>query len=301
MKKSRLRQYYTAAYIMLSPFFILFIVFGIFPIFFSLLLSIQEWTGMGPMRFVGLRNFSFLLFKDLYFWKTIGVTSFLLVFGSFTQHFFAIPLAIVLNNKLIKGRDAFRTAYFLPFITSSVSIALIFSYFFSTNYGLANFVLELFDIKRMAWLENKKLIPASLAVIVNWRYIGWNTVIYLAGLQSIPEDLYEAADIDGASPFQKHISITLPLLLPIIFFALTLSIIGGMQLFDESFVILGGYPGMGGTDNAGFTSAFYIMWLLQRIGKLGRGSAVSWLLFIIVFVMTFLNRRIINKLEGPQD
>jgi ABC-type sugar transport system permease subunit len=301
MKSSRLRQYYTASYVMLSPLFILVIVFGIFPIVFSLLLSVQEWSGMGPMKFVGLRNFSFLLFDDLYFWKTVKVTLFLLVFGSFTQHLFAIPLAIVLNNKLIKGRNAFRTAYFLPFITSSVSIALIFSYFFSTSYGLANFVLELFDVKRMAWLENKKLIPISLAVIVNWRYIGWNTVIYLAGLQSIPEELYEAADIDGASSFRKHLSITLPLLLPIVFFALTLSIIGGMQLFDEPFVILGGYPGMGGTDNAGFTSAFYIMWLLQRVGKLGRGSAVSWLLFIIVFAMTFINRRIINKLEGPQD
>lgn len=285
---------------MLSPFFVLFAVFGIFPIIFSLFLSLQNWGGMGPVKFVGISNFSFLLFQDTYFWKTIGITFFLLVFGSFTQHFFAIPLAVILNNRLVNGRDAFRTAYFLPYITSSVSIALIFSYVFSTNYGIVNFIIQGLGLNRIAWLENKKLIPISLAIIINWRYIGWNTVIYLAGLQSIPEELYEAADIDGASSFRKHLSITLPLLLPIIFFALTLSIIGGMQLFDEPFVILNGYQGMGGTDNAGFTSAYYIMWLLQRVGKYGKGSAVSWLLFVIVFSMTMLNRKIIERLEGTK-
>lgn len=288
-------------FLFLTPFFVLFLVFGLFPIFFSVFISFQTWKGMGEMRFVGLLNYSYLLFKDLYFWKTMRVTLWLLVFGSLTQHFIAIPCAIMLNNHLIRGRDIFKTAYFLPFITNTISIALIFNYVFGNNFGLLNFVLGTLGIERQDWLLDKNLIPPAIATVVNWRYIGWNTVIYIAGLQAIPVSLYESAEIDGATSVQKHINITLPLLLPIIFFAVTLSIIGGMQLFDEPFIMTEGYPSMGGTNNAGFTVAFYIMWQLQRAGRLGRGSAISWTLFLFVLCMILIYRKIIQHLEGSED
>lgn len=296
MKMKSLRIFYP--YIFLTPFFILFLVFGLFPVLFSIVISLQFWKGMGDMKFVGLLNYGYLLFKDKYFWKTMRITVWLLVFGSLTQHFVAIPCAIMLNNRLIRGRDVFKTAYFLPYITNTISIALIFNYIFGNNYGFLNFILESFGLGRYNWLGDKALIPPAIATVVNWRYIGWNTVIYIAGLQAIPGEYYEAADIAGANSWQKHVNITLPLLLPIIFFAVTLSIIGGMQLFDEPFIMTEGYPAMGGTDNAGFTAAYYIMWQLQRAGRLGRGSAISWILFSFILIITLIHRKIILQLQG---
>jgi len=304
MKKSqRMNRQAIAPYVFISPFLICFFSFMLFPLGFSVFLSFMKWSGQGganTMQFVGLKNFYFMLFADTYFWKSIGITVWLLIFGSFTQHLFAIPLAIVLNEKFVKGKDIFRTAYFLPFITSSVSIAIIFSNVFNMNYGLINFVLGKIGIPAIDWINWSWSIPIAVAIVVNWRYIGWNTIVYLAGLQSIPLELYESADIDGASTITKHINITIPMLLPIIFFAVSMSIIGGMALFDEPYVLTQGYLWMGGANNAGFTAAFYIMWQLQRAGQYGRGSAIAWLLFMMVLVMTFINRGITNYFQGDR-
>ncbi|MBN1412168.1 MAG: sugar ABC transporter permease [Spirochaetales bacterium] len=264
----------------------------------------NRWGGIDgvPMEFVGFENFRYLLFEDLWFWKTIWVTAWLLVFGSFTQHLIAIPLAIVLNNKFIRGRDLFKTVFFMPYITNAVSITLIFGYLFSTEYGLFNYLFSFIGIEKIRWLQDENTIPVAIAILVNWRYIGWNTVIYLAGLQAIPAELYESAEIDGAKTFAKHWRITIPLILPIIFFAVTLSIIGGMQLFDEPFLLTGGMGGgTGGTNRAGFTAAFYVIWLLRRANRYGKGSAVSWLVFIMILTMTFINRFVTTRLEGTNQ
>ncbi|MBN2532224.1 MAG: sugar ABC transporter permease [Spirochaetales bacterium] len=297
----RLNRQKIAPYVFISPFFIVFAAFMVFPLGFSIFLSFHKWSGMGGIKtaqFAGLQHFSFLLFKDVYFWKTIGITIWLLIFGSFTQHLFAIPLAIVLNSKLIRGRDIFRTAYFLPVITSAVSVAIIFQNVFNMKYGLLNYITGIFGVAPVDWINWSWSIPIAIAIVINWRWIGWNTLIYLAGLQAIPNELYESADIDGASLITKHVNITIPMLLPIIFFAVTMSIIGGMQIFDEPFVLTQGYLWMGGANNAGFTAAFYILWSLQRAGKYGRGSAIAWLLFLLVLIMTFINRAITNYYKG---
>ena len=298
--KIKLNRQKLAPYVFISPFFIIFAAFMIFPLGFSIFLSFQKWSGMGTMQFTGLKNFTFLLFHDVYFWKTIGVTIWLLFFGSLSQHIFAIPLAIVLNSKLIRGRDLFRTAYFLPVITSAVSVAIIFQNVFNMKYGLLNYLTGLFGMAPVDWINWSWSIPIAIAIVINWRWIGWNTLIYLAGLQSIPNELYESADIDGASLVTKHVNITIPMLLPIIFFAVTMSIIGGMQIFDEPFVLTQGYLWMGGANNAGFTAAFYILWSLQRAGKYGRGSAIAWLLFLLVLIMTFINRAVTNYYQGDR-
>jgi ABC-type sugar transport system permease subunit len=303
MAKRRLNRQKIAPYLFISPFFFCFFAFMLFPLGFSVFLSLQKWAGMGgvkTMQFVGLKNFLFMIFEDTYFWKSVGTTVWLLIFGSFTQHIFAIPLAIVLNSKFVKGRNIFRTAYFLPFITSSVSVAIIFSNVFNMNYGLINFILSKLQIAPIDWVNWSWSIPIAIAIVVNWRYIGWNTIVYLAGLQAIPNELYESADIDGATTWTKHISITIPMLLPIIFFAVSMSIIGGMALFDEPYVLTLGYLWMGGANNAGLTSAFYIMWELQRAGQYGRGSAIAWLLFMLVLVMTFILRWITDYFQGDR-
>jgi ABC-type sugar transport system permease subunit len=300
----RINQQTLAPYIFLTPFFILIAIFFIFPTFFSLFLSLCRWSGQGgfnTMTFYGLKNFERLLTQDLYWWKTLGTTSWLLIFGSLSQHLIAIPLAIVLNDKTLKGRDFFRTAFFLPYITSSVSIAIIFNYVFGTNFGFFNYLLGVLHLPHLRWLEDRTMIPISIAILVNWRYVGWNTVIYLAGMQAIPGELYESADIDGAKPMAKHWFITLPLLIPIIFFSVTMSLIGGMQLFDEPYNLTGGYQLMGGVHNAGFTSAYYIMWMIQRAQLYGKAAATCWLLFGVILIMTFINRRITESLQGERE
>jgi cellobiose transport system permease protein len=158
-----------------------------------------------------------------------------------------------------------------------------------------------FGVAPIDWINWSWSIPIAISIVINWRWIGWNTLIYLAGLQSIPNELYESADIDGASTITKHLSITIPMLLPIIFFAVTMSIIGGMQVFDEPYVLTSREAySLGGADNAGFTSAFYILWLLRRAARYGKGSTVAWLLFILILIMTFINRKIINYFQGDR-
>lgn len=299
----RIDQQRIAPWVFISPFFILFSVFSIFPVGFNIFLSFQKWKGMGGfanMEFVGFENYAYLLNpnKDPYFWKTVGVTGWLLVFGSMTQHFIAVPVAILLNNKMLKGRNFFKTAYFLPYITSTVSVSLIFQILYAYQSGWFNFILGGMGIDKIDWLQSRHYLPISVAILINWKYVGWNTVIYLAGLQSIPNELYESADIDGAPTLTKHVHITIPLLMPIIFFAVTVSIIGGMNLFVEPFILTRGFEQMGGGGNSVFTVAFYIMWLLQRAGRLGRGAAVSWILFVIVVIMTLVNKLLTDLVDG---
>ena len=241
-----------APYLFLSPFIVLFLAFGVYPIGYSVYISLFKWTINGNQGFVGVQNFVKLFTTDPFFFKALGNTVWLMIFGSFLQHAIAVPLAITLNNRALAGRFAFRSAYFVPYITSSVSIAIIFERLFDHRYGWLNFITtELLNLEPIDWLGDPGFIRISLAIVLNWRFIGWNTVIYFAGLQSIPSQLYEAASIDGARSFQQHLRITLPLLLPVIFFAMTMSIIGGMQVFEEPFLLTGGYKSLGGPDNAG--------------------------------------------------
>lgn len=287
-----------APYLFISPFFILFLVFGLFPIGYSFTMSLFKWTVAGPQEFRGIENYVKLLTTDPFFLRSLWTTFLLLVFGSFLQHIFAIPLAIILNDAKLKGRNFFKVVFFLPYITSTVVIALIFSQLYDTNYGWLNYILvNWFHMDPVKWVQDTAAIRASIAIMVNWRFIGWNTVIYLAGLQSIDQQLYEAARIDGASSWQMHTRITIPMLLPIIFFAMSMSIIGGMQLFEEPFVLMRGYEFMGGAQNAGLTSAYYLLTTAFHFNRFGKASAMAWLLFVIIILMTWLNKVITDKLQ----
>lgn len=287
-------------YLFISPFFILFLVFGLYPITYSIYISFFRWglTGLNK-QFIGLTNYVNLLTIDPFFGKSLLNTLILLVTGSLLQHFFAIPLAILLNNKFLKYRHLFRATYFLPFITSTISVVIIFSQFFDQNAGWINYILtEWLGLKAVAWTEDPVAIKAALSIILNWKYIGWNTIIYLAGLQNIPASLYEVSRIDGANTFKQHVHITLPLLLPIIFFTVTLSIIGGMQIVDEIYVLLGGFEGLGGNQQSGLTTAFFLMYTAFFAGRLGKGAAMAWLLFVIIIGLTLINRFVTSRLES---
>ena len=280
-----------APYVFISPFLVLFTVFGVFPLLFSLHLAFQSWeptSGLGSMEFVGLDNFAFAL-QDEWFWKSLKNTAWLAVASGAPQHLVAIPLAVFIHSSFKRLRDGVLGAYFLPYITSTVAIAIMFSSLFSTDYGLINAALKTaFGLDNTDWLGNPDLLKPAIAFIVFWRYIGFNLVLYLAALQTIPKDLYEAATMDGAGRWQQFWCITLPSLRPMIFFGVTLSVIGGLQLFEEPFILTGG---RGGVDQSGMTSAVYLYRMAFDFNDFGGASAMSWLLFLVVVTLTWLTNR----------
>ena len=296
-----------APYVLLSPFVLLFVVFGLFPLAFSFYLAFQSWeptAGLSAMKFVGLDNFAFAL-TDEWFWKSLKNTAWLAVVSGVPQHVVAIPLAYFIHTSFKRSRNSVIGAYFLPYITSTVAIAMMFSTLFSTDYGLINLSLQaLHGVPGLAWLApaqptdwlgRAENIKPAIALVVFWRYVGFNTVLYLAALQTIPGDIYEAATMDGAGSWQQFWYITLPSLQPMIYFGVTLSMIGGLQLFEEPFILTGG---RGGTDQTGMTTAMYMYRTAFEFNDFGGASALSWLLFVFVAVLTWLTNRAF-KPRGP--
>ena len=294
-------------YVLLSPFVLLFLVFGVFPLCFSFYLAFQTWeptAGLASMKFVGLDNFEFAI-TDEWFWKSLKNTAWLAVVSGVPQHVVAIPLAYFIHTSFKRSRNSVIGAYFLPYITSTVAIAMMFSTLFSTDYGLINLSLQtLHAVPGLAWLTpaeptdwlgRAENIKPAIALVVFWRYVGFNTVLYLAALQTIPGDIYEAATMDGAGRWQQFWYITLPSLQPMIYFGVTLSMIGGLQLFEEPFILTGG---RGGTDQTGMTTAMYMYRTAFEFNDFGGASALSWLLFVFVAVLTWLTNRAF-KPRGP--
>ena len=286
-----------APYVFLSPFVVLFLVFGLFPLLFSLWLAFQSWeptSGLETMRFVGLENFVFVL-QDPWFWKSLGNTAWLAVASGVPQHLVAIPVAVLIHHGLRRWRNVVVGAWFLPYITSTVAIAIMFSSLFSTDYGLVNQGLQSLGLPKVDWLGEPDHIKPAVSLIVFWRYVGFNVVLYLAALQTIPADLYEAATLDGASRWRQFLHITLPGIRPMAYFGVTLSVIGGLQLFEEPFILTGG---RGGTDQAGMTTALYLYRTAFDFNDFGAASAMSWLLFIVVVVLTWGTNRIFREREA---
>lgn len=289
-----------APYLFLSPFLLLFAVFGVFPIAFSLFLMFQQWDpvqGMSAMRFVGLENIRFAL-EDPWVWTSLFNTVWLAALSGIPQHLVAVPLAYLINERLNKGRNLVMGAYFLPYITSTVAIAMMFTTLFSTDYGLINSVLqklqtwpllkELMPSANIDWLGSPQTIKPVIALVVFWRYVGFNTILYVAALQGIPREQYEAARMDGASPWRIFWYITLPQLKPMMYFGVTLTMVGGLQLFEEPFILTGG---KGGVEQAGMTTAMYMYRTAFEFNDFGLASAIAWMLFVIIAVMTYITHK----------
>lgn len=290
-----------APYLFISPFYILFFIFGAFPIIFSLYLSFQSWDGISPMQYVGVDNYRFVL-TDPWFWKSIYNTCVIFIQTTVPQHVLALFFAFVLAYGLVKCKEFFRASYFLPYITSSVAVALLFMTIFGEQFGIVNAALKfltgfapfkalfgLFDIDvPVRWINSERWLKPTIAALVTWKYTGWNLIIYYAGLQKIPQSLYEAAKVDGATTRQIFFKITLPLLKPIIFFGITMSIIGNLQLFDEPMMITGG---KGGPNMAGLTTAMYLYKTGFEWTEFGTGSAIAYILCCIIILFSYINHR----------
>lgn len=298
-----------APYVFISPFFILFLVFGLFPMIFSVYVSLTSWdaiSGLGGMKFVGLENYIFLFTQDTAFWNSVKQTAYIAVLSGLPQHLIAIPLAFMIHTGMKKMQGFVTAVYFAPFVTSVAAIAAVFGTLYSERSGVLNWLLlEVFNKipvlnslvtdEPVRWLGDRHMIPISISILVVWRYTGWNTVLYLAGLQAISQDLYEAAEVDGATRFERFRYITLPLLRPTMFTAITFTIIGNMQLFAEPFLLVNA---AGGTGNAGRTSVMYLWDNAFNNLLFGDAATQTWVLFAVIIVLTIINNQIFAKLRN---
>ena len=297
-KKTFLKVLYDnrVAYAYIAPFFILFAIFGLFPMVSGFALSFFRWDGLGAMRFLGLRNYM-NLFKDILFWKALYNTLYIGIIAHIPILLGGLILAYILNSKLIKGQNIFKTIYFMPMVTSSVAINIIFQNLFGNNYGLMNYFLMLFGEKTINWLGGDgSLIKVAVIIMFSWKWIGWNMVIYLAGMQGISHDIYEAASIDGASHTRVVFNIVMPLLKPIILFTMIQSTIGMFNLFTEPFVLTGN-NWTGGTNNGGLTLMMYLLNKAPQGGNAyGYASAIAYVITImIVCIAIFLDKVMSSK------
>ena len=290
-KSSTWREIYKARwpYLFISPFYILFLIFGLYPVVFSFYLSFTDWKGLGPIKSVGLNNF-ILLLQDQVFLQSIynGVILFFMYVPIMTL--LALVLAVILNSKRIRGFRFFRTIIFIPYIMNIVAAGYTFRLLLEQKYGLVNTVLNYLKISPIPWLESVWGGRVSLCLLVIWAWLGYNMVIMLAGLQTIPNELNEAAMVDGASPAQAFFRITIPLMRPVILFSLVLSTSGSFYLFNEVSILT-----RGGPMNATITPIIDIFNQAFNNFRLGYASAMAYVYFIIIFLLTLIQVRYFGK------
>ena len=281
---------YWPQYLAISPFYILFAVFGLAPVLFSFYLAFQRWDGIGEMEFAGLDNFKYLI-KDEVFWLSLRNTLLIWVMSTVPTLCLALVLAVLLNS--VKRFKAFyRMAFFIPNITSVVAISIFFGALFATNYGLVNGLLEAVGLSGVAWLQSVWGIKIVISVLTIWQWTGYNAIIYLAGLQTISTDLYEQAKVDGANAAQVFFRITLPLLRPIILFTVVISTVGGLQTFTEPKVLVGDTAGTG---QSGLTMVFYFYRQAFSHNDYGYGAAIAMVVLLVVALFTILNWALVQR------
>jgi cellobiose transport system permease protein len=273
-------------YLYISPFFILFAITGLFPLLYTGYVSVHEWSLIGGEGdFVGLENFQFVLGQEK-FWVSLGNTFSIFLFSSVPQVIIALVIAAVLDTNL-KAKTFWRMGVLLPYIVTPVAIAIIFGVMFSDRYGVVNAALDGIGLDPIGW--HSQSIPSHIAIasMVNFRWTGYNALIFLAAMQAVPRDYYEAAMIDGAGRFRRFFSITIPQLRPTIIFVVVTSTIGGLQIFDEP--RLYDQFGTGGADGQWRTLTIYIYNLGWNESNFGRASAVAWLLFLVIIIFGAIN------------
>lgn len=271
--------------IFLLPSLVALSIFTVIPVLSSLALTLYEWDLLTPPQFVGLANVNRLI-HDRGFWEALAHTLYFIVGYVPLVMIIALVVAVILNQRL-RGFLFFRAAFFVPVVSAWVAVALMWKWIFNPKFGIFNYVLGLLNIQGPAWLFNPQWAMPAIIITSVWKDIGFVMVMFLAGLQGIPGDYYEAAAIDGANGWQRFFSITLPLLSPTTFFALIISLINSFQVFDQVWIMTGGGP-------AGATSV-----LVEQIvknafsyGRMGYASALSWVLFLLVFTATIIQMQI---------
>jgi len=273
-------------YLYLLPTLIGLALFSAGAVAVSFLMSFTHWDIISSPEWIWLENYITLWQSDL-FWEVVWNTVYFILL--------AVPLSVVASlalalaaNTTLKGIVFFRTAYFLPVVSSMIAVALVWSWIYNPEYGLLNYLLGLFfGIRGPAWLDSTSWARPAMVIVTVWKGLGYSMVIFLAGLQNIPQDLYHAATIDGAGVWKKFRHITLPMLSPTTFFVLVITLINSFQVFEQTYVLTKGGPA-----NSTLTMSYYIYQNAFQFFQMGKAAALSYVLFAAIFAVTLLQFRI---------
>jgi cellobiose transport system permease protein len=279
------------AYVFIAPFFIIFITFGIYPPIYGFVLSFFKWDLLTPRVFVGLDNY-IRAFSDPLFWLGVQNVLLFIVCEAVPEIFFSLLIAYLLDTYVIHGRNGFLAAFFSPTVTSAVAVSIVFGAIFGLSYGLVNSVLRSLNLEPVPWMMKPLTLKFVLIVLLLWRWLGWNMVIYLAGLQTIPREFYEAALVDGANRANIFFKITIPLMRPVITYTVITATIGTLQLFAEPRLLT---DAMGGRSNSLLTPVMYIYQMGFGYFRFGSASAFAYILFLLILFASLMNLRFLSQ------
>ena len=286
-----------AGYAFVSPFFVVFAIFGLFPLLFTFWVSLHDWSLLGGHTWSGLDNYRKLLDDD-HFWNALVNTLGIFVLATVPQLLMSLVLAQLLNQKL-RARTLWRMGVLLPNITSIAAVGIIFTLLFARDFGLVNWLLGQVGVDPVAWQQHRWSSWLAISTMVDWRWTGYNALIFLAALQAVPRELYEAAEIDGASPAKQFRHITVPMLRPTIVFVSLVSTIGGIQLFTEPLLFNSGANAItGGTTRQFQTLTMYVYEQAFTGQAFGYAASVAWVMFAVIAVIGLVNALLIRRLRG---
>jgi multiple sugar transport system permease protein len=279
-----------AGYLFVAPSLLHFLIFTVYLLGSSLVISTWVWDLLTPHHERGLYNYQTLLLHDPIFWTAFRNTVLYAVMTIPTGLVLGLGLALIVNTKL-RGISIFRAAYFLPVVVPMVATAIVFRWLYNADFGLVNWFLGLFGIPHHDWLGTPQTALPAVAAMAVWQNLGWNMTFFLVGLQAIPQQLYESAALDGAGRWAQFRRITWPLLTPVTFFVLVTSTIANLQgTFDQVYLMTQGGPGY-----STYTNAFYLYSQAFRYFHYGYAAAYAWVIFAVIAVATFLQFRLLSK------
>ncbi|HEX6473177.1 MAG TPA: sugar ABC transporter permease [Streptosporangiaceae bacterium] len=286
-------------YLFISPFYVVFVIFGAFPLVYTLWVSLHDWgLASGTRKYIGLGNFRYLATDDQ-FWHAVVNTFGIFFLSTIPQLLIALLIANALSRRM-RAVTLFRVGTIVPLATSTVAVAIVFTQLFDRDYGMINWLLHLVGVNHIDWQVSRGWSWAAIATMVNWRWTGYNALIYLAAMQAIPKDLYEAAAIDGASRIKQFWRITVPLLQPTILFTVIISTIGGLQLFTEPVLFGTSTPNRmdGGAVHQFQTVTMYMFDNAFTHDRYGYGATVAWALFVLIIIFSLVNFMAVRRTGG---
>ncbi|PKL47406.1 MAG: sugar ABC transporter permease [Candidatus Riflebacteria bacterium HGW-Riflebacteria-2] len=278
-----------SAYLYLMPVIVILVIFHVLPIFYSLAVSFYEWDLIGSPEFVGASNY-LRLADDPMFYKSLWNTVYYALISVPLSILFAMLIAMLLNNP-ISAIGLYRTVYFIPVITSINAVAIVWNFIYHPDFGLLNKILDIFSINPQTWLQDPFWAMPCIIFMSVWKGLGYNVIIFLAGLQNIPKHLYEAARIDGANRWQQFRHITWPLLSPTTFFVFTISTIGSFQVFSQVYMM----TPRGGPLKSTMVIVYYLYRKAFEQFEFGYALAIAFVLFMIIFACTLFNKLYLEK------
>lgn len=281
---------YRWGYFFILPFLILFACFEVYPLFYNLVLSLMKSQGMNTWKFIGLSNYQYLL-DDPNFTKSLWNTVYIFIGNVPIMTLMALIIAWILNHPGLKFRRVLQTVYLLPYVTASIVVAIVFQILFDSEFGAINQLLGLFRIPYLPWLISETWSKSAIIILITWKWLGYNMILMLAGLQAISGEIFESATIDGANKRQTFLKIVLPLMRPTIVSCLVMSTIGTFcQLFDEPYILTGGGPNFSSTP-----LPMYVYLAAFNYFKFGYASAIAVILGLLVFGMSYFQLKVMDR------